>query len=167
MKFRCSMKIKMLKMYDILVPPRLSCYPDTKSSFYKLFSGVVIMLGNVWGSEYIYIVFSLLWYVCRQHNGYFKINRSTCLHWFYLITATCVGPYFGLSTGSFIKYVSCYWINTNNYNHHNSVIIITIVKLFLNILPLQRKILLFVAYCRFCLSSGVSCYIFGTIRVWY
>jgi hypothetical protein len=45
----------------------------------------------------------------RQHNKYFKTNQSGCLRWFYLITATCFGPYFGPSSGSFIKYVSRYW----------------------------------------------------------
>jgi hypothetical protein len=44
-----------------------------------------------------------------QHNKYFKIDQSSLLHWFYLLTATCFGPYFGPSSGSFIKYVSRYW----------------------------------------------------------
>jgi hypothetical protein len=68
-----------------------------------------------------------LWYSDRQHNKYFKINQSNCLHWFYLITATCFGPYFGPSSGSFIKYISCYWniliwvyISVNHYNLHNT-----------------------------------------------
>jgi hypothetical protein len=52
-------------------------------------------------------------------------NKLNCLHWLYLITATCFGPYLGPSSNSFIKYVSRYWniliwinINVTQYNHN-------------------------------------------------
>jgi hypothetical protein len=67
------------------------------------------------------------WYSSRQQNKYFKINQSKCSYEFYLITAMCFGPYFGPSSGSFIKYVLHYWnipiwihISVNHYNHHNT-----------------------------------------------
>jgi hypothetical protein len=52
----------------------------------------------------------LLWYSGRQHYKYLRINQSNCLHWFYLISATCFGPYFGKPSGSFTKDISCYWL---------------------------------------------------------
>jgi hypothetical protein len=47
------------------------------------------------------------WYLAV--NTTIKINRSNCSHWFYLIVATCFGPHLGPSSGSLIKYFSCYW----------------------------------------------------------
>jgi hypothetical protein len=39
------------------------------------------------------VVYHGLWYSDRQRNKYYTINQSSCLHWFYLIIATCFGPY--------------------------------------------------------------------------
>jgi hypothetical protein len=88
----------------------------------------------------------------RQHNKYFKINQASCLHCFCLITATCFGPYFETSSGSFIKHISCYWnisiwihISVNHYNHHNICNYSKIVKRYIKFLKifsfLQRQIL--------------------------
>jgi hypothetical protein len=63
-----------------------------------------------WFSSDIYCVHAVMWYTWwldRQHNKYFKYKPTKCcyLHWLYLVTATCLGPYWG----SLIKYISCYW----------------------------------------------------------
>jgi hypothetical protein len=73
--------------------------------------------------------FYLLWYFSdsdRQHNKHFKINQSNCSRWVYLIIATCFDPYFGPSSGRFIKNASHYWnillwihITVNHYNTYN------------------------------------------------
>jgi hypothetical protein len=99
----------------------------------------------------------------HRHNKYFKINQSGCLHWFYLITSKCFRPYFESPSGSFIKYISRYWniliwihIIVNHYNHHNTCHYYQNCKKifkFLKILSSLCKILLFVTYCRWCLST--------------
>jgi hypothetical protein len=66
-------------------------------------------------------------------NTRIQINQSNCLQWFELITATCFGPHLGPSSGSFIKYVSCYW-NIQiwihiSVDHCNHIIFVTITKL--------------------------------------
>jgi hypothetical protein len=101
---------------------------------------------HVWAHmKYLYC----FWYSGRQHNKYFKINQSNCLHWFYLITATRFGPYFGPSLGSFIKYVSLYWniliwihINVNHYNYHNTYNYYWIVKRVLTFKFCQNYLIL-------------------------
>jgi hypothetical protein len=97
-----------------------------------------------------------MWYSGRQHNKHLKINQIS-LHWFYLITATCFVP--------FLDHPQAVSVNTSHVNGSILVLIIIIIvihviiskirKRFLNfkiLLSLQRKSLLFVEYCRWCLS---------------
>jgi hypothetical protein len=65
---------------------------------------------------------SWLWYLAV--NVTIKINRPNCSEWFYLIVAISFGPRLGPSSGSFTKYVSCYWavliwIHISAYNTCN------------------------------------------------
>jgi hypothetical protein len=102
-----------------------------------------------------------LWHSGCQHNKYFKTKEHNSLHWFYLVTAKCFCPYFGRSSGSFIKYISHYWniliwihISVSRYNHHNTCDCYGVVNIFqtLKILSSQwRQILCYsVAYSKWC-----------------
>jgi hypothetical protein len=50
-----------------------------------------------------------LYLVHLTANATTKLNQPNCSHWFYSIVATCFDPHMGPSSGSIIKYVSCYW----------------------------------------------------------
>jgi hypothetical protein len=73
------------------------------------------------------------WYLVFNTTIKIKVNQSNYSHWFYLIFATCFGPHLGPSSGSLIKYVSCYgtvliWIHISA-THHNHIIRETVTKL--------------------------------------
>jgi hypothetical protein len=59
------------------------------------------------------VLYHYWWYLAV--NTTIKINQSNYSHWFYLIVATCFGPHLGQSSGSLIKYVSCYWTVLKKY----------------------------------------------------
>jgi hypothetical protein len=85
-------------------------------------------------------------------NTTIEINKSNVSNWFYLIVATCFGPHLGPSSGSLIKYVSCYWTvliwihisaTYQSYNTCNLHVVARIpfqnLKLYKIILPLNIK----------------------------
>jgi hypothetical protein len=75
---------------------------------------------------YIFTVFALLCVMIfgiLAVNTAIKINQPNCLYWLYLITATYFGPHLGPSSGSLIKYVSCY----SNMLLYKSILVLNII----------------------------------------
>jgi hypothetical protein len=109
-----------------------------------------------------------------------KIKQSNCSNWFCLIVAACFGPQLGTSSGSHIKYVSCYWtvliwIHISACNRHEVARIFIILKfskfdfkfkIIKNSLVVECKILycfyIFVTHCTLSFA-GVRCYI---LTIW-
>jgi hypothetical protein len=119
-------------------------------------------------------IFTVCIVLCHDlwHSGPPKqeeiINQSNCSHWFHLITAICFGPYLGPSSGSFIKYVSCYW-NILIWSISVLIIMIIIMHVIVNKNTFFLILKLFSSLqCKFLLSSrnvcGVCCCVYLEVK---